>query len=82
MASWWHLCAGRAGGVPQRIMAGVGAYPLVGTAATIAAQLISLSDLGLDGMLLSWADYADGMTRFNAGVLPLLEQAGLRSAHV
>ena len=65
-----------------RIMAGVGAYPLVGTADTIASQLIALSGIGLDGMLLSWADYADGMTRFNAGVLPLLEQAGLRRAHV
>ena len=54
----------------------------MGTAGSIAEQLITLSGLGLDGMLLSWADYADGMTRFNAGVLPLLEQAGLRSAHV
>ncbi|MEJ0070948.1 MAG: hypothetical protein WDO24_21950 [Pseudomonadota bacterium] len=38
-----------------------------------------LSDCGLDGTLLTWVDYEDGMRRFNRDVLPLLEKAGLRA---
>jgi alkanesulfonate monooxygenase SsuD/methylene tetrahydromethanopterin reductase-like flavin-dependent oxidoreductase (luciferase family) len=56
-------------------------YPLVGTAAEIAERLAGLSRAGLDGVLLTWVDYADGLARFNADVLPLLEQAGLREPH-
>jgi hypothetical protein len=31
-------------------------------------------------MAFSWIDYDDGIARFVDGVLPLMEQAGLRSA--
>jgi FMNH2-dependent dimethyl sulfone monooxygenase len=64
----------------HRSIVGMSGYPLVGTAAEIAERLAGLSDAGLDGVLLTWVDYADGLARFNADVLPLLEQAGLRGA--
>lgn len=61
-----------------RYAAGFGGISLVGTAGQIADKLAMLSRAGLDGVLLTWVDYADGVRRFNRDVLPLLEQAGLR----
>lgn len=63
----------------KRFAAGGGGSGLVGTAETIAARLHALSDAGLDGALLTWVDFADGMARFNRDVLPLLEARGLRA---
>jgi dimethylsulfone monooxygenase len=57
----------------------VGAGPaIVGDAPSIAEQLASMSDVGIDGLILTWVDYVDGVERFNRQVLPLLEQMGLR----
>jgi alkanesulfonate monooxygenase SsuD/methylene tetrahydromethanopterin reductase-like flavin-dependent oxidoreductase (luciferase family) len=61
-----------------RFAAGFGGFPLVGTAERIFERLNMLSSAGLDGVLLTWVDYADGVERFNRDVLPLLEQAGFR----
>jgi len=58
--------------------AGAGGYPLVGTADSIADTLRALSDAGLDGILLSWLDYAAGLATWNRDVAPLLRDAGLR----
>jgi alkanesulfonate monooxygenase SsuD/methylene tetrahydromethanopterin reductase-like flavin-dependent oxidoreductase (luciferase family) len=63
----------------QHLKAGYAGFPLVGTAETIAERIKLLSDAGIDGLALNWADYTDGMNRFNAEVMPLLEQAGLRN---
>jgi dimethylsulfone monooxygenase len=62
----------------RHFIAGWGGYPAVGTADQIVDTLSSLVDAGLDGVLLSWAQYVDGMARFQAEVHPLLVQAGLR----
>lgn len=62
-----------------RFAAGVGGYPLVGTADRVADRLELLSDSGIDGVLMTWVDYDDGIARFTRDVLPLLEKAGLRS---
>lgn len=62
-----------------RIAAGSGGFLLVGDAERIADRLEMLSDCGLDGTLLTWVDYEDGMQRFNRDVLPRLEKAGLRT---
>lgn len=59
-------------------VAGWGGFPLVGCAASVAARLALLSDVGLNGALLSWPQYARGMTRFIEEVMPLLEGDGLR----
>jgi dimethylsulfone monooxygenase len=62
------------------IAAGYGGYPILGTAQDIAATLSSISDAGVDGVLLTWLDYERGLARFGATVLPRLEQQGLRTA--
>jgi dimethylsulfone monooxygenase len=63
----------------HRAIVGMNGVPVVGTAQEVAERLAVLSDVGLDGVLLTWVDYADGLARFTADVLPLLEQAGLRA---
>lgn len=60
------------------IKAGWGGYPLAGTAERIVDELRKLSGIGIDGILLSWVDYRDGIERWQRGVMPLLEQEGLR----
>ncbi|MGE3246552.1 MAG: LLM class flavin-dependent oxidoreductase [Beijerinckiaceae bacterium] len=59
-------------------IAGFGGYPLVGRKERIASEMAKLSSAGLDGVLMSWPRYEEGLTRFIAEVLPLLEQEGLR----
>jgi FMNH2-dependent dimethyl sulfone monooxygenase len=65
----------------QRMATGAG-HPLIGTAESIAAELERISRVGIDGIIMTWVDYVDGLERFNRDVLPLLEQAGLRKPHV
>ncbi len=62
----------------QRFVAGAGGFPLVGTAGEIADRLALLESCGVDGVVLTWVDYVDGLKRFIDDVLPLTEQAGLR----
>jgi dimethylsulfone monooxygenase len=62
----------------QRFAAGAGGMPLVGTADRIAERLKIVSDCGVDGMLLTWVDFVDGLTRFSRDVMPRLEQVGVR----
>jgi dimethylsulfone monooxygenase len=62
----------------NRYIAGAGGFPLVGRAQDIAEQCESLSKAGIDGILLCWIDYADGLPRWILEILPLLEQANLR----
>jgi alkanesulfonate monooxygenase SsuD/methylene tetrahydromethanopterin reductase-like flavin-dependent oxidoreductase (luciferase family) len=62
-----------------RLMAGYGSYPLVGTPSQIVDELLRLSADGVDGLALTWVDYASELRQFIAEVLPLLGQCGLRS---
>jgi dimethylsulfone monooxygenase len=62
----------------RAFIAGWGALPLVGTAEQVAGQLGRLSGLGIAGVSIGWLDYTEGISRFNAEVMPLLCQAGLR----
>jgi alkanesulfonate monooxygenase SsuD/methylene tetrahydromethanopterin reductase-like flavin-dependent oxidoreductase (luciferase family) len=66
----------------RHFAAGGGGYHLVGTPDSIAEKLACLSDAGLDGILFTWADFADGLNRFNRDVMPLLEARGLRRPFV
>ena len=45
---------------------------------TSSTSVIRLSRLGIDGILLNWVDYLDGLRRWRTNVMPRLEQAGLR----
>jgi FMNH2-dependent dimethyl sulfone monooxygenase len=60
------------------IKAGWGGYPLVGTPDRIVGEIQKLCAIGIDGVLLSWVDYLDGLSRWQRDVMPRLEQAGLR----
>jgi dimethylsulfone monooxygenase len=60
------------------LKAGWAGYPLVGTADHMVDQLKKLSDVGFDGIVLSWFDYLQGLERWNREVMPRLVQAGLR----
>ena len=62
----------------SRRLFALGGDPVLGSATDIADQLEALSDKGVDGILISWADFDDGMMRFTEEVLPLLEKRGLR----
>jgi alkanesulfonate monooxygenase SsuD/methylene tetrahydromethanopterin reductase-like flavin-dependent oxidoreductase (luciferase family) len=63
----------------ERFIAGWGGYPLVGTPQQIVDQMIALSEIGIEGIILSWLDYSEEIDYFGARVLPLMEQAGLRA---
>lgn len=62
----------------EMMISGWGGFPLVGTKEQIVDGLLALSKIGLDGVLLSWPRYIEGMREFRAQTYPLLEQAGLR----
>ncbi|MFT5446597.1 MAG: FMNH2-dependent dimethyl sulfone monooxygenase [Gammaproteobacteria bacterium] len=61
-------------------IAGHGGYPVVGTPSQVVEQLTRLSQMGVDGVLLSWVDYLTECKQWIDEVMPLLEQAGLREA--
>lgn len=54
-------------------------FPMIGSPSTIADMLAALSRAGLDGVIMSFVDYLDGLHRFNRDVLPRLAAAGLRA---
>ena len=86
--SWIERTIANAKGMPPhvleairtRIAAGAGGFPLIGSAADIVARLELLSSSGIDGVLMVWTDYVDGLNRFGADVMPLLVSAGLRGS--
>jgi FMNH2-dependent dimethyl sulfone monooxygenase len=65
-------------GAKYHFIAGWGGYPLVGSPSRVADEIKKLASVGLDGALLSWPRYEEGLTRFINEVMPLVEQAGLR----
>ena len=65
----------------RTLVAGYGAFPVVGTSEKIAESLLEMSSIGFDGITLSWVNYEEGLPRFVEEVLPLLEQAGVRRHH-
>jgi dimethylsulfone monooxygenase len=61
----------------RRMAVGAG-HPMIGTAESIAKELTAISSVGIDGVIMTWPDYIDGVRRFSKDVLPLLEKVGLR----
>jgi dimethylsulfone monooxygenase len=62
-------------------IAGWSGFPLVGTPEQIVDKLLMLSRNGLDGTALSFVNYQEELPRFIADVVPLMEQAALRSPY-
>ena len=63
----------------QRVAGGAGSFPLVGSARTIADQMVAIMDQGYEGMALSFVNYTQELPFFCDRVLPLLAEAGLRA---
>lgn len=64
--------------ISNDMVAGYGGFPLIGTKEKIVDDLRMLAENGVDGILLTWPAFIDGMTRFQSEVHPLLVQEGLR----
>ena len=67
------------GAFKYHFKAGHGGYPLIGTPAQIVEAMQRLSEMGVDGILLSWVDYLGEAKQWIEQVIPLMEQAGLRT---
>jgi dimethylsulfone monooxygenase len=63
----------------KRGAAGLGSHPLIGSPERIAAELVRLSGMGIDGVTLSFVNFKHELPFFIARVLPLLRQVGLRN---
>jgi FMNH2-dependent dimethyl sulfone monooxygenase len=64
-------------------IAGLQTPQAVGTPEQVAAKILEMAGAGLDGVTISFiADWEEELERFNREVLPLLEQAGVRTPFV
>ncbi|MFJ7078937.1 LLM class flavin-dependent oxidoreductase [Streptomyces sp. NPDC098781] len=64
--------------IVQSTAAGNWGFPLVGTPEQVVEGIRAMSDGGLDGMAVSFPDYAEGLARYSESIRPLLIEAGLR----
>lgn len=65
--------------IRDRMAAGHGGYPLVGTPEQVAEGLLALHAAGFNGTTLSFVDYAEEFPYFRDNVLPILAKAGIRA---
>ncbi len=62
----------------ERFILGWGGYPIVGTPEQVVEELVKISALGIEGVILGFLDYHEELAYFDRAVMPLLQQAGLR----
>jgi alkanesulfonate monooxygenase SsuD/methylene tetrahydromethanopterin reductase-like flavin-dependent oxidoreductase (luciferase family) len=62
----------------EAFIQGWGGLPVVGTREQVVDALATLSKAGVDGVLLAFPRYEQGMREFRDTAYPLLRQAGLR----
>ena len=65
--------------IRDRMAAGHGGFPLVGTPKQVADGISQLHEAGFKGTTLSFVDYVKEFPYFRDHVLPILEARGLRS---
>lgn len=61
----------------DRLTLGAGAFPVIGTAQEVAAQLAAIYDSGIDGVLMVYQAYYQDTLRFQAEIMPLLQARGV-----
>ena len=61
----------------EMMISGWGGFPLIGTKEQIVDGLLTLSKIGLDGVLLSWPRYIEGMREFRDVTYPLRQAGGI-----
>lgn len=66
--------------IRDRMAAGHGGFPLVGTPEQVAQGIIGLAEAGFGGTTLSFVDYVKEFPYFRDTVLPILRSHGLRDA--
>jgi alkanesulfonate monooxygenase SsuD/methylene tetrahydromethanopterin reductase-like flavin-dependent oxidoreductase (luciferase family) len=66
----------------DRFISGWGGTEMIGTPERIAERFAGLAEAGLDGTLLLFPIWEQGLAQFREQVLPLLEQAGLREPYI
>lgn len=54
-------------------------YQLVGSPETVAERIAEVHDAGIDGLAITWMNFDEGVDRFAAEVMPLLEKNGVRA---
>lgn len=64
----------------EQLVAGIFASQLIGTPEMVVEKLARLPEAGYDGTAFIWVDYEAGLRQLEAEILPLMVQAGLRSA--
>lgn len=64
--------------IRNRMAAGHGGYPLIGTPQQVADGILALHAAGFNGTTLSFVDYVKEFPYFRDNVLPILENAGIR----
>jgi alkanesulfonate monooxygenase SsuD/methylene tetrahydromethanopterin reductase-like flavin-dependent oxidoreductase (luciferase family) len=62
----------------EAFIQGWGGLPVVGTREQVVDTIATLSKAGLDGLLVAFPRYEQGMRDFRDHTYPLLKQAGLR----
>ncbi len=62
----------------ERLISGVGTYPVVGSYDEVADQFRWMSDAGLDGMAIGLVNYITEFPHLRDEVLPRMERHGLR----
>ena len=62
----------------EAFIQGWGGLPVVGTREQVVDTLSTLSKAGIDGLLVAFPRYEEGMRDFRDKTYPLLKQAGLR----
>jgi alkanesulfonate monooxygenase SsuD/methylene tetrahydromethanopterin reductase-like flavin-dependent oxidoreductase (luciferase family) len=64
--------------VAINMIGGYSAQPLLGTPEQVVDGILRMRATGLNGITLSWVNYAEGIEQYREKLLPLLVQAGLR----
>ena len=63
----------------ERLIGGVGTYPLVGSYDDVADEFLRMSDCGIDGLAFGLVNYIDDFPAVRNEILPRLERLGLRA---
>ena len=64
----------------ERMISGVGTYPVVGSYDDIAEQFRMMSDCGVNGMAIGLTNYITDFPILRDEILPRMERLGLRQA--
>jgi alkanesulfonate monooxygenase SsuD/methylene tetrahydromethanopterin reductase-like flavin-dependent oxidoreductase (luciferase family) len=66
--------------IKDRIISGLGTYPVVGSYDEVANAFKVMADAGLDGMAIGLINYIDEFPHIRDEVLPRMERLGIREA--